>query len=186
VAGGVKVHVKLELKSYQPYEDDLVVEPGKTLVYRPKLTAAPAVLHVETTPPGATVALAGQLQGTSPLTVSVAAAHGVELVLTRPGYEPLRLKVDLIAGEEARVTRELRELQKFGTVLVLVGGAADWGYVWYKGKNLGQNYTMAGGQTPFKLPVGHQQLRIEHPQAAAKTVTVDVVEHEPTRVTVTL
>ena len=186
VPGGVKFHVKLELKSYQPYDDDLVVEPGKTLVFRPKLTAAPAVLHVETTPAGAMVALAGQPQGASPLTVSVAAAHGVELGLTRPGYEPLRLKVDLAAGEEVRVTRELRELQKFGTVLVLVGGAADWGYVWYKGKNLGQNYTMAGGQTPFKLPVGRQQLRIEHPQAAARTVTVDVVEHEPARVTVTL
>ena len=186
VAGGVKVHVKLELKGYQPYDDDLVVEPGKTLVFRPKLTAAPAVLHVETTPPGATVALAGQPQGTSPLTVPVAAAHGVELALTRPGYEPLKLKVDLAAGEEVRVSRELRELQKFGTVLVLVGGAADWGYVWYKGKNLGQNYTMAGGQTPFKLPVGRQQLRIEHPQAPPRTVTVDVIEHEPTRVTVTL
>ncbi len=186
VAGGVKVRVKLEFKGYQAYEDDLAVEPGKTLVFRPKLTAAPAVLRVETTPPGATVALAGQPQGTSPLTVSVAAAHGAELALTRSGYEPLKLKVDLAAGEELRVTRELRELQKFGTVLVLVGGAADWGYVWYKGKNLGQNYTMAGGQTPFKLPVGRQQLRIEHPQAPPKTVTVDVVEHEPTRVTVTL
>jgi serine/threonine protein kinase len=186
VAAGVKLRVKLELKGYQSYEDDLVVEPGKTLVFRPKLTAAPAVLRVETTPPGATVALAGQPQGTSPLTVSVAPAHGAELALTRSGYEPLKLKVDLAAGEELRVTRELRELQKFGTVLVLVGGAADWGYVWHKGKNLGQNYTMAGGQTPFKLPVGRQQLRIEHPQALPRTVTVDVVEHEPTRVTVTL
>ena len=186
VAGGVKVRVKLELKGYQPYEDDLVVDPGKTLVFRPKLTPAPAILHVETTPPGATVALAGQPQGLSPLSVSLAAARGVELALTRAGYEPVKLKVDLAAGEEVRVTRELRELQKFGTVLVLVGGAADWGYVWYKGKNLGQNYTMAGGQTPFKLPVGRQQLRIEHPQAPPRTVTVDVVEHEPTRVTVTL
>ncbi len=186
VTGGVKVHVKLDLKGYQPYEDDLAVEPGKTLVFRPKLTAAPAVLHVETSPPGAAVTLAGQLQGTSPLTVSIAAARGVELALSRAGYEPLRLKLDLAAGEETRVARELRELQKFGTVLVLVGGAADWGYVWYRGKNLGQNYTMAGGQTPFKLPVGRQQLRIEHPQAPPRTVTVDVVEHEPTRITVTL
>jgi serine/threonine protein kinase len=186
VASGVKVHVKLDLQGYQPYEDDLAVEPGKTLVFRPKLSPAPAVLHVETTPPGASVTLAGRPQGTSPLTVSVAAAHDVELALTRAGYEPVKLKVDLVAGQQTPVARELRELQKFGTVLVLVGGAADWGYVWFKGKNLGQNYTMAGGQTPFKLPVGRQQLRIEHPQAPPKTVTVDVVEHEPTRVTVTL
>jgi serine/threonine protein kinase len=186
VVGGVKLHVKLELKGYQPYEDELAVEPGKTLVFRPKLTAAPAVLHVETTPLGAAVTLAGQFQGSSPLTVSVVAARGVELALSRAGYEPVKLKVDLAAGEETRVARELRELQKFGTVLVLVGGAADWGYVWYKGKNLGQNYTMAGGQTPFKLPVGRQELRIEHPQAPPRTVTVDVIEHEPTRITVTL
>jgi hypothetical protein len=186
VAGGVKLHVKLDLKGYQAYEDDLSVESGKTVVFRPKLSPAPAVLRVETTPPGATVTLGGQPQGTSPLTVSVAAAHSAELALTRPGYEPVKLEVELVAGEQTRVARELRELQKFGTVLVLVGGAADWGYVWFKGKNLGQNYTMAGGQTPFKLPVGRQELRIEHPQAPARTVTIDVVEHEPTRVTVTL
>ncbi|HEX3764170.1 MAG TPA: serine/threonine-protein kinase [Kofleriaceae bacterium] len=186
VSGGVKLHVKLELRGYQAYEDDLVVEPGKTLVFHPRLATAPAMLHVETTPPGVSVALAGQLEGVTPLTVPATAGHGVELALSRAGYEPIHLKVDLTAGEQTAVIRELRELQKFGTVLVLVGGAADWGYVWYKGKNLGQNYTMAGGQTPFKLPVGRQQLRIEHPQASARTVTVDVVEHEPTRVTVTL
>jgi len=45
---------------------------------------------------------------------------------------------------------------------------------------------MAGGQTPFKLPVGHHELRIEHPRAGAKTVTVEVSEHGPSRVTVPL
>jgi hypothetical protein len=84
------------------------------------------------------------------------------------------------------VVRELKELQKFGSVIVQVGGAADWGYVFFKGKNLGQNYTMAGGQTPFKLPVGKQQLEIAHPKAGSKTVTVEVTEHGQTRVTVPL
>ena len=186
VTSGVKIHVKLELKGFVPYEDDLMVEPGKTIVTRPRLTPAPAMIHIETSPPGAAVMLAAQPLGTTPLTRPVSPGHDVELALAKAGYEAVRLKVELAAGEQTNVVRELRELQKFGVVLVSVSGAAEWGYVWFKGKNLGQNYTMAGGQTPFKLPVGRQQLRIEHPQAAARTVTVDVVEHEPTRVTVTL
>jgi hypothetical protein len=84
------------------------------------------------------------------------------------------------------VVRELKELQKFGVVLVGVNGAAEWGYVWWKGKNLGQNYTMAGGQTPFKLPVGRQELTITHPRTASQRVTVDVTEQTPARLTVTL
>ena len=186
VSSGVKIHVKLELKGYQDYEDELVVEADKTVVLRPRLLAAPAMLHVETTPPGATVTLDDQPLGVTPLTKPVAVAHGVELALAKPGFEPVKLKVDLPAGEQTDVARELKELQKYGTVLVVVNGAAEWGYVWFKGKNLGQNYTMAGGQTPFKLPVGHQQLRIAHPKAEPRDVTVDVLERGPTRVTVTL
>jgi len=186
VSSGVKVHVKLDLKGFQLYEDDLAVDPGKTVVLRPRLAPAPAVLHVATTPAGATVALDDQPLGATPLTRPVGVAHGAELAITKPGYEPQKLKIDVRAGEQTDVVRELKELQKFGTVLVVVSGAAAWGYVWFKGKNLGQNYTMAGGQTPFKLPVGRQQLRIAHPKASAKTVTVDVSEHQPTRLTVTL
>jgi hypothetical protein len=58
--------------------------------------------------------------------------------------------------------------------------------VWFKGKNLGQNYTMANGPTRFTLPVGRQQLQIVHPKAPPKIVTVDVAEHGPTKLTVTL
>jgi serine/threonine protein kinase len=186
VAGGVRVHVKLELKGFQSYEDEVAIEPGKTVQLRQRLVPAPALLQVETAPAGAAVTLGGQQVGTTPLKLSTASARGVELGLARQGYDSTRLKVDLVAGEITHVERDLREQQKFGVVLVLVGGAADWGYVWWKGKNLGQNYTMASGQTPFRLPVGRQQIRIEHPRATARTVTVDVIEHEPARVTVTL
>ncbi|HEX7835975.1 MAG TPA: serine/threonine-protein kinase [Kofleriaceae bacterium] len=186
VASGKRVHVKLALKGFQPYEDDLSVEPGKTVVFRQRLTPAPAVLHVETTPPGATVTLAAQPLGTTPLNQPVAAAHDAELAITRPGFDPIKLKIELSAGVQTNVVRELREQQKYGSVVVVVSGAADWGYVWYKGKNLGQNYTMAGGLTEFKLPVGRQQLRIEHPQATAKTVTVEVTERGQARVPVAL
>jgi tRNA A-37 threonylcarbamoyl transferase component Bud32 len=186
VSSGVKVHVKLALQGYQSYEDDLSVDTDKTVVLRPRLVAAPAVLHVETTPPGATVMLGSEPLGTTPLDRTVAVARNAELALSKPGYESVRLKVDFAAGEKTSVTRELKELQKFGAVVVQVGGAADWGYVWFKGKNLGQNYTMAGGQTQFRLPVGRQELRIEHPRAGSKTITVDVTERGTARVPVTL
>ncbi|HEU4732010.1 MAG TPA: serine/threonine-protein kinase [Kofleriaceae bacterium] len=186
VSSGVKIHVKLDLKGYQLYEDDLSVEAGKTLVVHPRLTPAPAVLHVETTPPGATVSLGDQPIGTTPLTRPVAVARSVELTIAKGGYEPIRQKLELRAGEQTSVTRELKELQKFGFVIVQVTGAAEWGYVWFKGKNLGQNYTMAGGPTRFTLPVGRQQLQISHPKAGSTTVTVDVAEHGQARVSVTL
>jgi hypothetical protein len=144
------------------------------------------MLHVETTPPGATVTLDDQPLGVTPLTKPVAVAQGAELALAKPGYEPVRLKVDLPAGEQTDVARELKELQKYGVVLVVVNGAAEWGYVWFKGRNLGQNYTIAGGQTQFRLPVGHQLLEIAHPKAGSKTVSVDVAERGPSRVNVTL
>jgi serine/threonine protein kinase len=186
VSSGAKLHIKLALKGFQLYEDELSVEPGKTVVVRPRLLPAPATLHVETTPPGATVTLADQPLGTTPLTRTVAVAKEAELALAKPGYEPIKLKVDLPAGEQTSVTRELKELQKFGVLVVVVNGSAEWGYVWWKGKNLGQNYTMAGGQTQFKLPVGRQQIRVEHPKATPKVVTVDVTERAPTQITVTL
>jgi serine/threonine protein kinase len=186
VASGVKIHIKLDLKGFQVYEDDLSVEAGKTVVLRPKLAAAPAMLHVETTPPGASVTLSDEPIGTTPLTKPAAVAKDAELAIARPGYEPVKLRIDLRAGEQTTVTRELKELQKFGVVLVVVNGAADWGYVWFRGKNLGQNYTMAGGLTEFKLPVGKQQLEIAHPKAGSKTIAVDVSDRRQTRLSVPL
>jgi hypothetical protein len=58
--------------------------------------------------------------------------------------------------------------------------------VFFKGKNLGQNYTIASGQTEFRLPVGRQQMRIVHPKAAPKDVVVNVTERGPNRINVPL
>ncbi|HET9625325.1 MAG TPA: serine/threonine-protein kinase [Kofleriaceae bacterium] len=187
VASGVKLRVTLDLKGYQLYEDEIAVDANKTIVLRPRLTQAPATLRVDTSPAGAQVVLGDQPIGTTPLTKQVPVATGAELSLSHAGFEPLKLRVDLHAGDETHVVRELKELQKYGTVLVTVGGAAEWGYVWFKGRNLGQNYTMAGGQTPFKLPIGHQQLLVTHPKAGSKTIAVDVDDHgPPAKITVTL
>jgi serine/threonine protein kinase len=186
VSSGVKIHIKLALKGFQPYEDDISVDADKTMVLRPRLVHAPPILHVETTPPGANVTLAGQSIGATPLTTEAAVGRDTELALSKPGFEPIRMKIGLVAGEQTDVVREMKELQKFGVVLVDINGAASWGYVWFKGKNLGQNYTMANGQTPFNLPIGRQQLQITHPKAQPKLVPVQVREGAPTHVTVTL
>jgi serine/threonine protein kinase len=186
VSSGTKIQVKLNLKGFQPYEDGLLVEPGKTIVVHPRLLPAPAMLHVETTPPGATVTLGNQPLGTTPLTKQVNVTKDAELAIAKTGYEPQKLKVNLPAGEQTNIARELKELPKFGVVFVFVNGSAEWGYVSFKGKNLGQNYTMAHGQTPFRLPVGRQKIQITHPRAPSKIVTVDVNASSPTQITVTL
>jgi serine/threonine protein kinase len=186
VTSGAKIHIKLDLKGYQAYEDDLSVEPNKTLVVRQRLSPAPATLHVATTPPGASVTVNGQPLGPCPLTTQLAVGHDLDLTLAKPGFETIHQKVDLRAGEQTDVVRDLKEIPKYGTVLVLVSGAATWGNVYFKGRNLGQNYTMAGGLTPFKLPVGRQLLQVSHPKAPPKDVAVDVTERGQTRVNVSL
>jgi serine/threonine protein kinase len=185
VSSGVKIHVKVELKGYQLYEDDVLVETGKTVVLRPRLLPAPAVLHVVTTPPGATVRLGDQLLGVTPLTKQVAVAEGADLAITRTGYESLRLKVNLRAGEQTDVVRDL-DPPRYGTVTVVVNGAAEWGEVWFNGRKLGQNYTIAGGHTLFRLPVGRQKLRITHPRTTPRDVVVNVTAQGPNQITVTL
>jgi tRNA A-37 threonylcarbamoyl transferase component Bud32 len=185
VSSGVKIHVKLELKGYQTYEDDLLVETGKTVVVRPRLTPAPAMLRVETTPPGASVRLDKRALGTTPLTREVEVGEGVELGITKTGYEPIKLEVDLRAGEQTEVVRVL-ELPRFGLVTVVVNGAAEWGKVWFNGRELGQNYTIAGGLTQFRIPVGRQKLRITHPRTPSRDVTVHVTPQGPNQITVTL
>ena len=51
-----------------------------------------------------------------------------------------------------------------------------WAEVYFKGKDLGRNYTMSG-LTPFHLPVGKQTLVLENtPAHKKKTITIDVTE----------
>ena len=173
VATGVKIRVQLELKGYQLFEEDYVAEPNKTTVIRERLVAAPATLSVETTPPAAQVTAGGQALGLTPFAKPINAAKGVEIVIAKAGYEPIRLAADLAAGETTTIKRDLREAPRFGFVTVSVGGTAGWADVYEKAQKLGRNRT-ASGLVPFKLPAGAHVLRLRTGNGKEKTVTVTV------------
>jgi hypothetical protein len=184
VSSGIKIRVKLELKGYQTFEDDFIAEAGKTLVIRQRLVAAPSTLAVETTPPGAQVTAGGQLLGSTPLSRPMPAGAGVEVVISKAGYDPIKLGVDLVAGETTTVKRDLRESQKFGFVTVNVGGTAGWADVYVKGTKLGRNRT-ASGLVTFRLPIGQHALRLRTGNGKEKTLSVTIAADKTAPLSVT-
>ena len=93
--------------------------------------------------------------------------------------EPVKLKIDLVIGKPTEITQPLKEQQKMGVVMIDVKGS--WGYVYWKGKNLGENKGDNNKPIGFRLPVGRQQLRIANPAShKSKTLTIDVAEKSQT------
>jgi hypothetical protein len=173
VTAGLKIRVGLSLKGYQMFEDDYVAEPGKTTVIRERLVPAPATLAVETTPPGAQVTAGGQALGITPFAKPIAAGKGVEIVISKPGYEPIKLAASLTAGETTTIRRELREPQRFGFVTINVGGTAGWADVYDRGQRLGRNRT-ASGLVSFRLAVGSHTLELRTGNGKEKKLPVTV------------
>jgi serine/threonine protein kinase len=182
VSSGVQIRVRLELKGYQMFEEDYVAEPDKTTVIRERLMPAPATLAVETTPAGAQVTAGGQALGLTPFARPLAAAKGVEIVISKAGYEPVKLAANLTAGETTSIRRELREAPKFGFVTINVSGTAGWADVYVRSQNLGRNRT-ASGLVPFKLPIGTHALRLRTGNGKTKTVNVTVVADKTSAMT---
>jgi serine/threonine protein kinase len=166
--------IHIELAGHEPYDDTRTVSPGHTLLVAPRLARARARLHVITNPPGAQVTLERRLLGETPLERrDLDAVSGAELVLSRAGYEPVRRKIDLVAGQTSKVEETLKAAQKYGTVKILV--ANGWGDVYLKGQKLGQ----ANRDNPFRVPVGRQTLRLVNPPANLEwSVTCEVHETE--------
>jgi hypothetical protein len=176
------VHIKLEKAGFLPFEADFKVDPGKQFVIRQPLTVAPAKLHVETTPEGAQVALAGQVLGQTPLETSLAATKG-ELVISLNGYEPIKARVTLAAGELTEIKKELKESQKFGTIEVNEKGGA-YVEVYFNGKLLGNSYGVSGFNH-FSLPVGRQRIVVRKGDKK-KVVPVTIQAGQMLQVTVDL
>ncbi|HEY4240245.1 MAG TPA: serine/threonine-protein kinase [Kofleriaceae bacterium] len=185
VTPNVDLVVHFSHAGYRSHDLPVNVPPGQTYILRPSLLAAPARLHVVTNPPGATVSLGGRMLGTTPLALDdLAPAKDAVLALAHPGYESSTAKVSLVAGEQAEVSQTLKASAKLGAVRIVVTGAAGWGHVFFKGKDLGRNND---GMTlmVFALPAGPQALRITN-GALEKVVTVNVPEGDTATFTVTM
>jgi hypothetical protein len=136
VAAGRAVGVRLVLAGHRSYEDTITVRPGQVYALQRQLVVAPARLHVESTPPGATVSLAGAVLGTTPLTrIDLAPGRGT-LELERAGYERHREGVELIADGELRRTVELVAVQRTGAIDLHIDDG--WADIFLRGKKVGR------------------------------------------------
>ncbi len=175
--------LRLELAGYEPYLDDNVrVEPGQTLRLHLTLTPARARLAVETDPLEVDVSLDGEDLGKTPLAKrDLAPRKNARLRLSRPGFLPITVPIELIGGEEARVFRAMRPAPTpMGSVTLTAedDGGTSWGDVYLGGKKVGQAGVSAG---PIALPAGRHKLRVVNP-ATSKSATIDVeVKADQTR-----
>ncbi|HSD85995.1 MAG TPA: PEGA domain-containing protein, partial [Kofleriaceae bacterium] len=180
VTAKTKFKIHIELSGYNPYDTESTVLPNETVRIGQKLDKATAILHVETTPAGAQVALDGKLLGETPLTRDGLDATSGELTITHAGYEPQRLKITLELGKTVDVKRDLKELAKMGTVMIELTGSANHAEALYKGKSLGQTRTLAGVQA-LRLPIGKQQITLVHPTTKkTKVISIEVTDQPQT------
>jgi hypothetical protein len=180
VTANKKFKVHVELAGYNAYDTESTVRPGETLRIAPRLEKASAMIHVETTPPGAQVSLDGKLLGETPLTRAGLDAKEVEIAISKAGYEPQRFTLQLVLGETAQVQRELKESQRFGTIQIVLTGPTRWADVYEKGKSLGSTEGVEGLRS-IRLPIGKHELKLVNTSnKKSKTITVDVTEGSQT------
>jgi len=158
VSANTKLHVHIELPGYQTIDDDRTVPANETMVIAPHMVKARAGLHVTTTPSSAQVSLDRRVLGETPLVRDdLDEVNGAELVISKPGFDPIRQKIDLVVGHPLEVTETLKPMQHFG--MVTVSFSSGWGDITFKGQKVGTN----GRTSTFRLPVGRQTLHIRNP-----------------------
>ncbi len=178
---GKKLTLTVMLTGYRTVVDENIqLDPTVKLQIPVHLVAAPAMLNVITDPPGAQATLNHQLlPGETPFAREVPVGTNVELKLTKAGFDPFTVKIDLAAGVTHEVIQQLKATQKFGYVKIKVNGSAIWAQVWFKGKKLGDSEKFQGGHGPiaYRFPVGRQELQLVPPSPHKPIkLVVDVTE----------
>ncbi len=163
--------LRIELAGYEPYIDaSLKVTPGQSVGLHIALNPARARLAVESEPLDVDVSLDGEDLGRTPLSVKdLTPRKNGRLRLSKTGFVPLTVPVELIGGEEVRVFRALRPAPTpSGSITINV--VDSWGEVYLAGKKIGE----AGlGARAITLPVGKHKLKVVNPQTS-KSATIDV------------
>jgi serine/threonine protein kinase len=179
VETGKPFRVHIELEGYEPYDKQLKVEAKETVVLTPELRKAKAILKVNTTPDGAQVSLEGKLLGETPLVrTDLEPVQSAELVIAKPGFEPVKQKIELIAGKTVEITQPLRPAVKYGSLKILFKGGG-WGDVYFKGTYLGQ-----APRDSLRAPVGKQTFQLVNTGKTPSlkwTVSCEVSDGETTQ-----
>ena len=173
-----KYHIHLERVGYTAFDQIVTIGVNENLRLTPKLTIAPAKLHVVTDPPGALVTVGGRALGDSPkLFDDLAPTDRVAVTLSKSGYTSITKTIALRAGEITRLDETLKPVEKFGYITVAVSGVATWANVAFNNKSLGRNVQFPNPLTQFKLPVGRGLLTVSNPHAGkSKTLPISVTE----------
>jgi hypothetical protein len=155
--------------------DELVIEPD---------TATTVELLVRSIPAGASVQLAGEDLGATPLTLSVARSdQPVALRLQLSGFREHTQFIDLGQTGPVRIRQRLRKEAASkptppptGRIDVFV---KPWANVYFRGSKIAE--APARG---IRLPHGTHKLRLENPVTGqSRTVTVEVPSNKPYRFT---
>ena len=150
-----KVHI--ELAGYESFDKSRMVKPNETVVIAPTLDKAHAKLKVTTTPVGAQVMLGRRLLGDTPLTRNdLEPAKSAELTITKPGFDPIKIKIELVAGKLTEIDQTLKAGQRMGTIWLKFKGGG-WGEVYFKGAKIGR-----APSEPLRLPIGRQKLHLKN------------------------
>jgi serine/threonine-protein kinase len=152
-----------------------------------------AHLRVDTTPPGATVRIDGEVVGTTPLAAEVAPSR-YRVFVELPGYAPADTEVSLSApGEQATLSFALRRTPRAprgGGATTRTGGSqtgeltiatTPWSEVYLGSRHL--------GTTPLanvRLPAGSHTLTLRAPGRPPQYTTVTIRPGENTRVRLVL
>ncbi|WP_457628670.1 PEGA domain-containing protein [Oceanithermus sp.] len=112
-------NVELRMDGYEPYRVRVQVRAGQTTRVNPRLvrTTRTGTLSIDSSPQGAEVYLDGARVGRTPMQISLdEGSYDVELRLA--DYEPYRARVQVRAGQTARLSPRLQPVPRTGTLEV--------------------------------------------------------------------
>lgn len=161
--------IEVELAGYEPYVLEAeTLRAGETLRVQTQLVRAMAKLEVRSDPTGAMVSLDGVELGTTPLNrAGLSVRKGASLLISKSGFQPVEVKVDLVGGEVATVSRSLKAAVRYGEINLFI--EEGWADIYLRGKNLGRAPIKG-----LKLPVGSHELRLVNPPSN-KEKTLQVI-----------
>ncbi len=102
--------VRVGLEGYAAYQAEVRVHRGDDVTVEAELEPAPAHVVFESTPPGATVTVAGGTPFVAGADHLVPVGRPVELTMSLPGYEPLEEVVVIEVGQ-SRLARRLEPVE---------------------------------------------------------------------------
>ncbi len=170
-----KHQMSLTMKGYEPYIDEITVEPGDRREFNIALTPLPGSLVVASRPSQARIYLNGQFKGESPISITNISAGEYILRAELRGYEPMTKTNTLAFGEKSTVEFEL--VKNSGALLISTEPAGV--RVYLDGEDMGT--TKPAGQNPVStqmqidfVPQGSRKLQMTKPGYFDLLKTVEV------------